>query len=117
MFDKKVVFPLLALAVIFFLLFSQSDSSSNEVQNNNSTQDTSTGSESNTDSNNEDNENSNNEDNEKSNYEFIVSLDPDKATPENIKRAQRIVGVEADGKWGGKTKAAIDSKIIRDIFV
>ena len=38
--------------------------------------------------------------------EFIQAFDPNTATPEDIRRAQGIVGTGADGKWGKKSRAA-----------
>ncbi|SHG87672.1 hypothetical protein SAMN05720761_10617 [Fibrobacter sp. UWCM] len=38
--------------------------------------------------------------------EFMQAFDPNTATPEDIRRAQAIVGTDVDGKWGKKSRAA-----------
>lgn len=38
--------------------------------------------------------------------EFMQAFDPNTATPEDIRRAQGIVGTGVDGRWGKKSRAA-----------
>lgn len=40
-------------------------------------------------------------------YDFLNGFDPNTASPEEIRRAQEIIGVKADGIWGPKSRAAL----------
>ena len=40
-------------------------------------------------------------------YDFLNGFDPNTASPEEIRKAQEIIGVKADGIWGPKSRAAL----------
>lgn len=39
--------------------------------------------------------------------DFMENFDPENASPEDIMRAQEIIGTTADGKWGPKSRLAL----------
>ena len=41
-----------------------------------------------------------------SDADFMATFDPNTASPEEIKRAQAIIGTTPDGLWGRKSRAA-----------
>lgn len=42
-----------------------------------------------------------------SDADFMENFDPENASPEDIIRAQEIIGTTADGKWGPKSRLAL----------